>query len=110
MAKKKTHSELLGYYYIMFQSTFNNYVKCWIDGSETYTFLTPEKFYKLFDTSESPSNLKMKARHCLDTTSIYYWDIDGETINMVVLDNEPSDLGERISAMSPFKQKSKFTF
>lgn len=100
MTKKKTHSELLGYYFIMFQSTFSNYVKCWIDGSENYTFLTLEKFYNLFKTSRSPNSLKLKAKHCLDTTSIYYWDIDGESINIIVLDNEPSDIGKRILVMN----------
>ena len=105
MTTKKTHSELLGYYYIMFQTTFTNYVKCWIDGSDNHTYLTLEKFYELFDTSKSPSSLKAKAKHCLDTTSIYFWDVDNEIIKLVVLNNEPSDLGERIRNMNPFSSK-----
>lgn len=112
MAKKKTHSELLGYYYIMFQTTFSNYVKCWIDGSENYTYLTLEKFYELFDTSKSPINLKAKAKKCLNTTSIYFWDVDNEIIDRLVLQSEESsNIGERLVALNPFNQKkSSFVF
>lgn len=112
MAKKKTHSELLGYCYIMFQTTFSNYVKCWIDGSENYTYLTLEKFYELFDTSKSPINLKAKAKKCLNTTSIYFWDVDNEIIKRLELQREEtSDIGERILTLNPFnKKKLGFVF
>lgn len=106
MAKKKSHSELLGYFFIIFQTTLNGYVRCWIDGSENYTFITLEKFMEFFDVSKSPSELKIFALKCLDTTSMFYWDIDNEIIKRVTLQAQPSDIGERISNNNPFHKKS----
>lgn len=106
MTKKKTHSELLGYFFIIFQTTLNGYVKCWIDGSENYTFLTLDKFKELFDTSNSPLELKIYALKCLNTTSMFYWDIDNEIIKRVTLQVQPSDIGERIAKSNPFYKKS----
>lgn len=99
---KKSHSELLGYYFIMFQTTNSNFVKCWIDGSENYTYKTLDEFFKLFDTSKSPKNLKLTAQHYLNTTSIYLWDIDNENIKRVTPVYEESNIGELINQMNPF--------
>lgn len=109
MANKKTHSELLGYFYIMFQTTLSGYVKCWVDGSENYNYITVEKFKEFFDTSKSPVQLKFYALQCLDTTSIYFWNVDEETIKRVTLQSEPSDIRERISQLNPFSKKSYFS-
>lgn len=105
MAKKKSHSELLGYFFIIFQTTLSRYVRCWIDGSENYTFITLEKFKEFFDTSESPSELKNFALQCLDTTSMFYWDVDNEIIKRVTLEAVPSDIGERIANLNPLHRK-----
>ena len=105
---KKSHSELLGYFFIIFQTTLNGYVKCWIDGSENYTYVTREKFEEFFDTSKSPLNLKLYAINCLKTTSMYFWNVDEEIIKRVTLQLQPSDIGEHINSLNPFKNKNYF--
>ena len=106
MAKTKSHSELLGYFFIIFQTTLTGYVRCWIDGSENYTFITLEKFKEFFDVSKSPIELKNYALQCLNTTSMFYWDVDSEVIKRVTLQAVPSDIGERVANNNLFNKKN----
>lgn len=70
----------IGYYFIMFQSTLDHYVKCWFDGNEYYDFMLFDDFLDLFLKAGSSHKTYLEAADALSTTSIYLWDISSDSI------------------------------
>lgn len=108
MAKtSKTNADLLGYYFIIFQSNFRGYVKCWMDGSDDYSFYSENDFLDLFDKIDSDPNLIFKAKDCLCTTGLYLWDISSGTIKRLTNKPERVSAAEEIPNLNPFKKENK---
>lgn len=108
MAKNsKTGADLLGYYFIIFQSNFKGYVKCWMDGAEDYSFYSEEDFIGLFEKIDSEQSLIFQAMNCLCTTGIYIWDISSGTIKRLTNKSERVSVAEDIPGLNPFKKEKK---
>lgn len=103
----KDTANLLGYYFIIFQSNFKGYVKCWMDGSEDYTFLSEKEFIELFNKIEADPKLIYKALDCLNTTSIYIWNILEGSIKKLSNKSEIPSLTAEIFKMSPLNNERK---
>lgn len=103
----KNSASLLGYYFIIFQSQLNGFVKCWLDGSEDFTYYSDRDFIGLFEKIEADDKLIYKAFDCLNTTGIYIWDITGETIKRATALPEERSLVEEINKMNPLKNEKK---
>lgn len=101
----KSNANLLGYYFIIFQSNLNGYVKCWLDGSESYTYYVDDDFIGLFEKINSDKSLIYKALDCLNTTGIYLWDIDKGKINRLTNKYEAPSLTQEITKINPLNKK-----
>ena len=75
MAKK--NSEQLGIYYIVFQYQFNNWVKCFLDGSENYELLYIDDFIAFTKELPNKGNIESQIREALSESSFFLWDVDG---------------------------------
>jgi len=82
------NSSLLGYYFIIFQSNLNNFVKCWFDGNEYYDYMNIDDFLNLFFKINSTNDLIVQAQNCLNTTGIYLWDINNKKIKQLYNNND----------------------
>ena len=92
----------IGYYFIVFQTTFTGYVKCWMDGNENYKYFTVDEFLNLFTKSNSPSSLRVEASKCIDTSSIYMWDVENSTIRRLNPSTDRPSLRSEINRLKPF--------
>lgn len=101
----KNSANLLGYYFIIFQSQLNGFIKCWLDGSENYTYYSEEDFIGLFEKIDSSNSLIFKAMNCINTTGIYIWDITEETIKRATALPEERSLMEEVNKINPLKNK-----
>ena len=99
---KKSPSEILGYYYVLFQTTFTGFVKCWIDGSENYTYFTVKDFINLFEKIGAPFEVIYKVKDCLDTSCIYLWDVSNSSIKQMRPQTSHEYLTSEINKMNPF--------
>lgn len=108
--EKRTPTEILGYYYILFQTTFTGYVKCWIDGSPDYKYMSVDDFIKLFEKINAPFEVIYRVRDCLDTSCIFLWDIAHSSIKQLRPQSTRESLGMEINKMNPFFVKeNKFS-
>jgi hypothetical protein len=78
---KQKLTEILGYYFVIFQRNLaGNMVKCYIDGDEDYVLMDKEYFLELSQKA-GYNPLGSKLLGCLDTTSIYVWDVEENTVS-----------------------------
>lgn len=99
---KKSPSEILGYYYVLFQTTFTGYVKCWIDGSENYKYFSTKDFIGLFEKIGAPFEVIYKVRNCLDTSCVYLWDVANSSVKQLRPQETQEYLTPEINKMNPF--------
>jgi len=97
-----TPTEILGFYYIIFQTTFTGYVKCWIDGSPNYRYFSTEDFIGLFEKIKAPFKVIYRVRDCLDTSCVYLWDIAASSIKQLRPQSTQESLVSEINQMNPF--------
>ena len=98
----RTPTEILGYYYILFQTTFTGYVKCWIDGSPDYKYMSVDDFIKLFEKINAPFEVIYRVKDCLDTSCIFLWDIAHSSIKQLRPQSTRESLGMEVNKMNPF--------
>lgn len=77
MNKKKLES--LGIYFIVFQTQFNGFVKCFLDGDENYTLYTFEELINIASSIDD-LNIIPKLKESLAESSFFLWDITSSTI------------------------------
>lgn len=100
---QKTPSEILGYYYIMFEATFTGFVKCWMDGSENYKYLSTDEFLNLFKKLNVPFEVLYKVDEYINTSGIYMWDLNNSRITKLTPQSGKDEyIGEAINKMNPF--------
>lgn len=75
MAKK--NSEQLGIYYVVFQYQFNNWVKCFLDGSDDYSLLYIDDFLAFTKELPNKGDIEAQLREALSESSFFLWDVDG---------------------------------
>lgn len=114
MSKKSENpqnpADILGFYYIVFQTTFTGYVKCWIDGSPNYRYFSTSDFIGLFEKINAPFHVIYKVRDCLDTSCIFLWDIAHSSIKQLRPQQSQESLSSEINKMNPFYVKeNRFT-
>jgi len=98
----KNPSEILGYYYVLFQTTFTGFVKCWIDGSPNYKYLSTKDFIDLFNKIGAPFEVIYRVKGCLDTSCIYLWDVANSRIKQLQPQTSQEYLTSEINKMNPF--------
>lgn len=97
----------LGFYFIIYQSQLNGYVKCFIDGSEDPTFFSIEDFLHLGE-SITDSHFQYALGESVYTTSFYIWDVQNFSIKRLQPSFEPSYLGEEfLKLKNSVKEQSK---
>lgn len=101
--KEKSPEEILGYYLIIFQTTFTGYVRCWLDGNENYTYMSEQDFLGLFAKVNADFNLLLAAKDAITTSSIYLWNIPDKRITRLSNRYERESVAETISKMNPIK-------
>ena len=77
-------SNLLGYYYVVFQGMPGGYAKCWIDGEEEYTYIVKTEL--LESTQKDLPNLELlrQMAEAFDDTYLHLWDVE----NDIILEND----------------------
>ncbi len=105
-SKDSRYTNPIGYYFIVFQSNLRGYIKCWMDGSEDYTYFSEEDFIGLFEKAGS-INLRSSVLDCISTTGIYLWDVSGGRIRRLSNIYERSLLREDMNSMNPLLRKNR---
>lgn len=90
----------LGFYFIIFQSQFNGFVKCFIDGSESATFYSNADFLDLVKQVQD-SSLISNVREALSTASFYLWDVSNSTVKRLRAFSSASSLVEEMLKIKP---------
>ena len=78
-----SNSETLGFYFVVFQTQFNNYVKCWIDGEEDYTLYTEEELLDFASKVDTPYPVSRKISDALIESSFFLWDVDANEVTRI---------------------------
>lgn len=86
----------IGIFFIMFQSQLNGYIKCWIDGSDYPDMMTSDEF-KLLVKKVNNDDLYFLILDCINTTSIYLWDVMKSTVRRMSPSVSESELANMIS-------------
>ena len=75
-------TDKLGFYFLVFQraSINSTFLKCYIDGDTKPVFYTDQELLDFCNQVGYDGQTEAKLKNCLDTTSIYLWDIEERTI------------------------------
>lgn len=108
---KNSKYEDIGYSYIVFQHHITDYIKCYLDGNEDYTFFDKIKFYDLAEKSGG-TELANAIRKAMSTTGIFLWDVENRRIKRLFNKNTESslvkDINEIPKVFSGFSNYSDF--
>lgn len=99
-------SNLLGYYYVVFQGIPGRYAKCWIDGEEEYTYLVKTEL--LESTQKDLPNLELlrQMAEAFDDTYLHLWDVENDVITKLKPTQNKEILRDRLSDIIKPKEKS----
>lgn len=75
----KSNSSILGIFYILFQTQFNGFVKCFIDGDEDVNYYSVSDFLDLAKQLKN-QNVVASISEALTESSFFLWDVDGENV------------------------------
>ena len=77
------NSKVLGFYYMVFQTQFNGYVKCWIDGEEDYNLYTEQELLNLAAKLNNSYPIRRKISDALIESSFFLWDVDADEVTRI---------------------------
>ena len=84
-------TDVLGFYFMVFQRTLSGkFVKCFIDGDPDYTYLEVDSLLDM-TRKKGYNPLTNQLRDCLDTTSMYVWDVSNNTIQRLSASSDPDE-------------------
>ena len=75
-----TNSSIIGFYFLIFQSQLNGFLKCWIDGSDSYSFYTQKEILDFAIKTENPNLIIPPLKNAFSQTSFFIWDVNENKI------------------------------
>ena len=97
----------LGFYIVVFQSQFNGLVKCWIDGSEDWTYYSVEEFMNFASKEGSTYQLRQTLKNCLSESSFFIWIVEEDVVKRLSPHTEPSDIRRVLNIDEMFKKDNQ---
>lgn len=96
----------IGFYFMIFQSQLNGYIKCYIDGDDSYVLYSVSDFLDLASKlrSESLNNL---LKDCISTTSFFVWDVMNSSVKRMKPLPYNVPLREEMNKLNPMRKQEK---
>jgi hypothetical protein len=74
------NSSTIGFYFLIFQSQLNGFLKCWIDGSDSYSFYTQKEILDFASKTENPNLIIPSLKNAFSQTSFFIWNVNENKI------------------------------
>ena len=75
-------TDKLGFYFLIFQraSVNSTLLRCYMDGNDKAVYYKDQELLDFCNQAGFDKDVEMRMKDCLDTTSIYLWDVEGRVI------------------------------
>lgn len=73
-------ASILGFYFLVFQNYPNIYAKCWIDGSDEWSFIPKDELRDYTQKAFPDPLLLRKMNECFNDYDLHLWDVEEGTI------------------------------
>ena len=89
-------SSVLGFYFLIFQNYPNFYAKCWIDGSDEWSFIDKEELRSYTQKAHPDPLLLKKMDECFNDYDLHLWDVEEGTITKLSPNFKSEELKEKL--------------
>ena len=79
---------------VMQRTLSNQYINCWIDGSEYSEYYTYDELVNLAKKSSNPGKVISGLSQVISETSVFLWDVEANNISHVSVSNSTYNLAE----------------
>lgn len=99
-------ASILGFYFLVFQNYPNIYAKCWIDGSEEWSFITKDELKDYTQKDHADPLLLKSMEDCFNDYDLHLWDVEEGTITRLSPSFKREGLKEKLKEITS-SNKSK---
>ena len=92
-------ASVLGFYFLVFQNYPNSYAKCWIDGSDEWSFIPKDELRDYTQKAYPDPLLLGKLEDCFNDYDLHLWDVEAGTISKLTPSFRQEELREKLKEM-----------
>lgn len=102
----ESNSSKLGFFFVIFQSQLNGYIKCWMDGKESWDYYSVDEIFDLLEKLDDSYKIKLSLAEAFSQTSFFLWDVDANKVTRLQANQMQETENSIVAAIADLKNRS----